>query len=152
MATLNGENAALINADASSKAAVGDQGGRVRMLKDKFSLTGDLSLNDIIQMGGKLPQGASVVDVILSWDALGAGALDVGWADGAGGLESADADGFLAAVAVTSAGLAKMSDTDEAVPGYLKDFDEEVQVQIQVQTDTSATSGDIELVVLYVVE
>jgi hypothetical protein len=153
MATLNGVNSALINADPSSKAAIGDQGGRIRLLKDLFSLSGDLAVNDIIKMGGKLPKGAKIVEAVLSWSALGAGTLDVGWAAGAGALEAADADGIFDGLAVTAAGAANLASSSHfANPGYLKDFVEEVQLQVLVATDTTALTGDIELVVMYVVE
>lgn len=148
MATLYGVNADKILVDnPSQKANVGDQGGRLRVIKDKFSLSADLSAADVILMGGLIPAGAMVHNVVLKYDALGAGTLDVGWQASAAGGEAADADGFIDGAAVTNAGGDQMAGT--AVDGMFKEFSEAVQAAVTVATDTSATSGDIELAIYY---
>jgi hypothetical protein len=150
MANNLGVNATNILSDIpSEKAGLGEQGGRKRVIYDKFTLTADLSSADTIQMGGLIPAGALVHNVHLVFDAMGAGTLDVGWEVSADGGELADADGFLNEAAVTSAGHEAMLEDHPTVAGVFKRFSEAVQPVITVSVDTTATSGDIELLIEY---
>lgn len=153
MATLYGVNADKILVDVpSAKPGVGEQGGNLRVIYDTYELTADMSANDVILMGGKLPAGARVHDVHLFFDALGAGTLDVGWQASVDGGESADADGFINGAAVTSQGHESMQEDHFAEAGMFKSFSEAVQPAITVATDTSASSGTISLAIWYTLD
>lgn len=127
--------------------------GKLRVLYDSYALTADLSLADKIYFG-KLPKGARVIDCILAFTALGAGNLDVGYEynkTGEAGVLTNDADAFLAAAAVTSAGTVGMIEQNNMV-GMGYEIEGEADIVVSVQTDTSASSGTIKLAVYYVVE
>lgn len=126
--------------------------GRMRIAYDKFTLTADLALNDVIKMG-KLPKGARVVGYWLKSDDLSAasGTLDLGYAASSDGVEAADDNAFLAAVDVTSA--TTKGHTDQAnMVGLGKKFSAEVDIEVKVHADTDATSGSIETCIMYVVD
>lgn len=154
MATFYGVNATKReNQTIKQLIGPGDVAGRVRVARDTFELSADLAAADTIRMM-ELPEGARVLDAILFFDDLDAagGTLDVGWEAGAGAVEAADADGFLSAVDVTSAGLTTMQDDQPTRPGFDKLFSEAVQVAVTVLGDTDATSGTITLYLYYVVD
>ena len=148
MATLYGENADKILVDVPSQNIPSSDNGRKRSLYDKFSLSADLSAADVILMGSKIPAGARVLDAKIKFDALGAGTLDVGWQASAEGNEAADPDGLIDGAAVTSAGSVRA----DAEAGVMKKFSEAVQPIVTVATDNSATSGDIEIYIDYVLD
>lgn len=155
MATLYGVNADKILVDnPSAKVSVGDLGGRMRALYDTYELTGDLSASDVIKMGGLIPEGARVHEVILAFDDLGTtGALDVGWEASADGGEAADVDGFIDGADVNSAAdVVKMSDNLAFGAGQFKEFSEAVQPIVTVATDTDATSGTISVAIYYTID
>lgn len=135
----------------------GYDGGRVKCMSDSYALTADLSAADVIRMG-RLPKGARVVDVRFVYPDLDAsgGTIDVGWLasaeldSSAAAVEAADADGFLAAVDVTSAGSANMAEDAPTRPGFQKVFAAEVEVCLTILGDTDATSGTVYLDVYYV--
>lgn len=151
MATLFGENATKRDVNIPAvKIGTVDSHGRMRVARDKISLTALLAQNDIIKMM-KLPAGAKIYEVEISSDDLGSvGVLDVGWAASAEGGEVADPNGLYAALDVTSA-IARQK-IGNSLPGFLKRFTEEVQIQIDATTATDAVSGDIELIIYYVVD
>lgn len=83
----------------SEKIPAGEFNGRVRCLRDQYTLVGEsasvgLDNGDTI-LGPKIPAGARVIDAWVKIDkSLGAtGIFDLGWA--ANGVDSADADGFV---------------------------------------------------------
>lgn len=164
MATLYGVNADRILVDKPPQhSKVGEDGGVVRLLRDEFELTADLSSADVIYMGAKLPKGARILDLHLYFDDLdtSGGTLDVGWLaseelDSSGSaVEALDADGIMADVDVASA-----SDCIKATNGAAaqlakwveKKFEADVQIAITVDGDTDATSGTILMNLFYVVD
>lgn len=157
MATFRGDNATLRNNRPEEKIDVTEQHGRMRILKDSFTLAAELTAADEILMGAPLPEGAMIVEAVLQSPQLGSadtnGELDVGWKAGADGVEAEDVDGLFAAVEVGS-GSANVKLTDSlAFAGYLKKFSEEVQLFITANETTDAGVGDeITLVVYYVVD
>lgn len=151
MATYQGVNATSILGTPSAKAIVGQQAGDVKLIYDKFTLTADLSLNDIIQMGGLIPQGALIIDAYLKYADLssGAGTLDLGWQVSADALEAVNATGFISAAdAATAADMIKSSD-NLASPASGKKFLAACQPIVTIHADTNATSGDVEMFILY---
>lgn len=156
MATWYGVNADRIKVDVpSAKAKVGEAGGNVRLLYDKFTLTSDLSASDVIEMGAKIPKGALVIDAMVKaadLDASG-GTIDFGWAASDVSGEDADENGFLEAADVaTAADVFHASLNQAAAAGIGKRFAQAVQPQIKIEGDTDATTGDVETFIWYVVE
>lgn len=152
MSTVYGVNYTdIYQSDPSQKGDVGDIGGRVRILYDKYTASGALSSGTIIKMG-KLPKGVRVVGWTLKHDDLGAtGSCNVGWAAGANGDENADPNGFLDSVDLNSAANVLDETTDAAPAGLFKEFTEEVDVQIALSANTTA-GGDLELAIFYVMD
>lgn len=152
MATLLGVNATSIATVPSGKAIVGQQGGRVNLIYDKFTLTADLSLNDIIQMGGLIPKGALIVDAYIKYADLSSGAgatLGLGWQASEDALEATNATGFISAAdASTAAKMVKGSD-NLASPASGKKFLGSCQPIVTISGDTNAVVGDIEVFILY---
>ena len=104
----------------------------------------------------KIPAGARVIDAIIKvadLDSNTDGTLDVGWAASSDAVEAADADGFFNELNVQSARSESISGGNSSVPGHMKKFSSEVEVQIVPGAGVAdATSGDIELVILYVID
>lgn len=122
-------------------------GGRIRAVYDTYALSADLAAGDKIYMG-KLPKGARVIDVILAFDALGAGTLDVGY-EYADTDFTSDPDAFIDGVAVTSAGNKAMSAEGANRAGFGYEIEDAAEIIVTVATDTSASSGTIKCCVLY---
>lgn len=138
----------------SNKVPPIGQHGVVRIAYDKYVLSGDLAAADIIHLGF-IPQGARVVGYWLKTDDLDAsgGTIDLGWAASADGVETADADGFLAAVDVTTSGGISSNHTSQAnMAGLGKLFSAQVAVTATILGDTDATTGDIEVCIQYVID
>jgi hypothetical protein len=157
MANFYGVNATKIAASPQQLAEQGEQSGHVKVIFDQYTLTATKAQNDVIKLGGLIPAGARVIDVILnlsaSLDAAG-GTLEVGWAASADAAEAADDDGFMDAVDATAAATFLMSDDEGTRPGMFKKFTAPVQPQIKVSHagGLDATSGTISLCIKYVVE
>ena len=99
MAEYKGSNAT--NIAAGKKIWGGEINGRVKVLHEKITLTGDLAVNDTI-LGPKLPANAMVVDAYVRIPAtLGAtGIVSLGHGasvDASGAAITLDADAFVAA-------------------------------------------------------
>lgn len=156
MATFYGVNAKRhLDTVPSEKANNGEIGGRVRVIYDQFALSADLASTDVIEMGGLIPAGARVLDVVLAATDLDAsgGTLDVGWKVSADGVEVADPDGFIAnADVATAADVFKMSDNLAFGAGQFKKFSSAVQPIVTVDGDTDATSGTIALAIYYILD
>ena len=110
-----------------------------------FSLSGDLAVNDIIQLG-EIPAGHLMDDLVLDFDAMGAGAtFSVGFLN----ADKDDLD------LTESGGVAWIADGDVAAAGALRatgaglralkrvarDSDNDRPFGIKVTTDSSATTG-----------
>ncbi len=139
MATVYGVNATLIsNTVPAGKAGVGEQGGNVKLIYDKYTFVADQTDGDLLYMGGLIPKGARVIDVMVKFGDMGAGSsgvIDIGW------LASSDAD------------IIKMSDnlTGATAAGMGKKFAAAVQPVITLTTDVSLLV-DIELFITYVID
>lgn len=161
MANFYGVNADKILVDnPPAQAGIGEQGGRVRVLYDKFTFTAALTTADVLYMGGKLPKGARVLDCYLKSSDLGTtGDVNVGWLaseelSGGSPVEVADADGFFAALDVNAVAI-KTSMIANAVGNIatvMKKFNAAVQPVIVPTENTTATSGDIEIAIVYVID
>jgi hypothetical protein len=152
MATLLGVQATKSAATPAQLIEQGYAGGRVKCISDKYVLTGDLSADDVIEMGSKLPKGAKILDARIIHTALGAGTLHVGWKASDDAAEALDADGIMTSVAVTSAGSIGAAISHSTNAFVNKVMAGEVQPIVTVATDSSATSGSINLDIFYVVD
>lgn len=154
MANVNGVNATLIQASPSYMAGVGEQGGTVRVIFDKYTVTAALALNDTLQMGGKIPVGARCIDAMIKTADLGTvGTLDLGWLVSDDAVEAASQTGFINALDVHTAAIVKTSHENSAAPaGIGKKFLSPVQPVITASAATDATSGDILMWIWYVID
>lgn len=154
MATKYGVNATKrANQAIPDLESQGERNSALKVAYDEYTLTADLAAADIIKMF-KLPSGARVHNIVLYFDDLDAsgGTLDVGWE--ANLVDAADADGFLAVVDVTSAGLVDMIDDQPTRPGVFKKFDQlggDTQISVATVGDTDATTGTIKLAATYAI-
>lgn len=151
MATLYGVQKTIALAN-SGLVEQGYAGGRVRVISDKYVLTGDMAADDVIELGSKLPKGAKVIDARIIHTALGAGTLHVGWKASDDAAEALDADAIMTSVAVTGAGSVSAAATHYTNAFVNQVLAGEVQPIVTVATDTSATSGTIQLDIFYVVD
>lgn len=152
MATLYGTQYKQAYVDVpSSKIAPGDVGGEVKFMYFDYTITAAPTNGDVLKLG-KIPKGARIVDACLAFPDLGsAGAVNLGWAASADGVEAADADGLLVNVDVNTAAAIVIAAEQSAPAGFLKHFDAEVDLQMDIATAWTATSGSIKGYVKYVV-
>jgi hypothetical protein len=148
MADLYADNATLRDVSVpSEKVNVNQDQGRLRVKHDSITLSAELAAADVIKMM-KLPAGCKLYGARLDHGSIDS-TVDVGWEAGASGDEAADPNGILSAVAMTSAGISKMEDT-QGLAGQDKQFSEEVQVSITVaDLSTTGTGKTIKLTVYY---
>lgn len=157
MATKNGTNAALVVLNPPSLIEQGEKTGRMRVHYDEFVLTAALATNDLINMGGLLPAGARVMDVIIDSpdiDSSTAATLTSGWAASADGVEAAQSAGFISSIDVHTAGKTQAMSAllQTVVPGKFKKFASPVQPQIKVTNGGDAVTGTIRQAIYYVVD
>lgn len=155
MASFYGVNATkqLVN-NPPTPAGLGEAGGRVRTIYDKYTFTAVIATTDALYMGVIIPKGARVLDVMVKCADLGTtGAFNIGWSASADGVEAAAATGFFSALDVnTAADIVLASQASAAPSGIFKKFAAPVQVVIVPSTITTATSGDVEIAVTYVID
>ena len=152
MAEYKGSNAT--NIAAGKKIWGGEISGRVKVLHEKITLTGDLAVNDTI-LGPKLPANAMVVDAYVRIPAtLGAtGIVSLGHGatvDASGAAITLDADAFVAAA--DGGGAASMTRISTEA-GLLKRFYAETDIFATCTEVTASGTGKvIEFVVMFVID
>lgn len=153
MTDFRGVNNTLRNNVPKEKIGVGEAYGVMRVAYDEYSFAAVIDTTDTLYMQ-EIPVNARVYDAVLKHADLGTtGLFNIGWQAGANGDESADADGFFAAVDVNSAADVQSARNDAAAPaGIHKSFSEAVQVVIVPTEVTTATSGDISLAIYFAVD
>lgn len=138
MATLKSDIYKIQNLDVVDKADMGDFIGRVRSLYINFTLAAELGATDVVKLC-KIPPGARVVNMHLNLPDLGTtGAGTIGWAASDDGKVAADATGFAASTALTSAADFKLA---SSAAGFCKKFDSQVDVQIAMSAATDVGIG-----------
>jgi len=147
MATLQGVNKTIIDAiTPATILAPGNVGGNVRVMVDRYVGLGTESANDIIEMGGDLPVGATIVGMTLRVNACG-GTFDVGDAEDDNRYMDAAADNTVTTLTdVYATGLGYIITDKPGVSPY------DSQIQLLVNTGAVTAAGTIDLVVLYTVE
>jgi hypothetical protein len=150
MATVYGDQYQDAYVDVpSDKIRGGDLNGTPEFLYFSYTASGAIALNDVIKLG-KIPKGARVIEAVLSTTDLGTvGTLDLGWAADSGAVETADQDGFIAAMNVNSAANTVSMVEQVNVPGLLKKFSAECDLQITASAATDA-AGTIKGYLMYV--
>ena len=141
------------NSTIPSLIEQGEHRGRVRCEYDEYTLTAALTQNDVIKLM-KLPAGARVHNVYVYFHALdaSAGTIDLGWE--ANSVDAADADGFMDALAVTSAGAQDMQGDKPTRPGVFKSFsplggETQISATVTHSGGLDATSGSLKVAVYY---
>lgn len=141
-----GVNYAKTQASPITQIDEGQYNSPVLHILDQFVLTADLVANDTILMGGYIPEGAILLDCVLTSGALGgSAAINMGWQASAsqptGSLaaQAADLTAFFSALPVSSATVAKAHGST-----YEGDFYNQVALTANVQpiiTCSVASSG-----------
>lgn len=152
MTTLYGvNNTASRQNSPSSNLKPADMHGRIRRAYDYITLSGELSIADVIEMF-KLPKGATIVDARFIGPSDGTtGQYDIGWS--ANGVDSAEVAGLFAGAAADTGGGAKDIKLAGTSVGYNKLLSAETQIKLTVLEATTASTGDtLELEVFYIVD
>lgn len=161
MATFYGENATkILNTNPPQMAGIGDMGGRMRVLYDKFTFSAVLTTTDKLYMGGKLPKGARIIECYVKSSDLGStGDVNIGWEaseelSNGTTVEAADPDGFFAALDVNAAALktSMIASSFGNIASLMKKLAGAVQPVIVPTEDTTATSGSLEVAIVYVID
>ena len=144
--TFKGVNRTLKDTpNIANRMAQGLYDGRVKIMYDSYEADGSEVSTDIIEMGPKLPIGATIIDVILDTDALGGNAtLTVGDYESAARYISATDHGAAALVTRMDSIGGRMYEIDETTPGATSS-----DRQIIITVGVSAITGTIKLVTLY---
>lgn len=144
-------------ASIPSLAEQGKKEGKRVIMYDKFVLTADLAAGDTIIVGEPLPQGALLLDCMITTGALGGSCtIDVGWkqglaADNVTVSEAAAPTGFFSALPVSSATVAKAHGNTYEGSFYAKVLAAAVQPVIAEHAVSSGATGiAIEIEINYV--
>lgn len=135
-----------------TKATPVPTGSELVVCRATYTITADMGTSDAIQMMD-LPANCIPVDIVLDFDALGAGTVSVGIADSNGTAVDTSASGGAAwatGVAVTSAGSSRGDAGGlKAMSRVTASATANRPVIVDVVTDTSATSGVVGLTLMY---
>lgn len=108
MSSYSGVNYAKTQASPITQIDEGQYNCPAKHILDQFVLTADLGANDTILMGGVIPEGAILLDCVVSTGALGgSAAINVGYQKSADAVVAADTTAFFSALPVSSATVAK---------------------------------------------
>jgi hypothetical protein len=144
MATFMGDNYAAIQ--NGGKISADDAMGTVKVLRDVLTLTGDLAINDVVQMGSTLPPGARVLMVQINTTNIGGTPyflLGYDWSPG----NLADTDYYY--TDLVAMGIGSVCTTLASINA--SPISRELQPILTVTNGTTANvSGTIELILYYV--
>ena len=119
----------------------GELAGKVRVMTDTYEASA-LAAASTIYMGKPLPVGARILNVILAFDALGSATISVG--------DASDADRFIDATDVSSAGMVDMAEGDN-VDGLLYKITAATD-DIILTTASAAITGTVKVIIFYTYE
>ena len=140
MASVKGVNFTNITSTPVVNTASKEAYGKLRVTYDTYEASSLGSGSDISV--ARLPQGATVYDIVIHHDALGSGVtLAVG--------DSADADRYITATAAATAGKVVMSE-DGAIDGFA--YEQTAETDVLITTGGAAATGTIKVAVIYSVE
>ena len=136
MASVKGVNFTKRTAEPVEKVIASQSHGRLRVQYDSYEASSLASGSDISV--AKLPAGAIVYDIVVQFDALGSATIAVG--------DSADADRYITATSVSSAGQMSMSQ-EGAIDGF--GYENSAETDILLTTGSAAISGTVKCAVFY---
>ena len=136
MAGVKGVNFTKRTAEPVEKVIASQSHGRLRVQYDSYEASSLASGSDISV--AKLPAGAIVYDIVVHFDALGSATIAVG--------DSADADRYITATSVSSAGQMSMSQ-EGAIDGF--GYENTAETDILLTTGSAAISGTVKCAVFY---
>jgi hypothetical protein len=140
MASVKGVNFTNITSTPVVNTASKEAYGKLRVTYDTYEASSLASGSDISV--ARLPQGATVYDIVIHHDALGSGVtLAVG--------DSSDADRYITATAAATAGKVVMSE-DGAIDGFA--YEQTAETDVLITTGGAAATGTIKVAVIYSVE
>jgi len=140
MASVKGVNFTNITSTPVVNTASKEAYGKLRVTYDTYEASSLASGSDISV--ARLPKGATVYDVVIHHDALGAGVtLAVG--------DSSDADRYITATAAATAGKVIMSE-DGAIDGFA--YEQTAETDVLITTGGGTATGTIKVAVIYSVE
>lgn len=142
MSAVYGVNRTILNTEPREKLDPGLHDGRVKVLMDIYEASA-LEAASTIDMGGLLPTGARILDVILITDALGSGVtLEVG--------DDEDPNRYITSTACNTANQVTRLN---AIAGQQYEVDMTTAStpdnQVVITTAGAAATGTINLIVLY---
>jgi hypothetical protein len=136
MASVKGVNFTKRTAEPVEKVIASQSHGRLRVQYDSYEASSLASGSDISV--AKLPAGAIVYDIVVHFDALGSATIAVG--------DSADADRYITATSVSSAGQMSMSQ-EGAIDGF--GYENTAETDILLTTGSASISGTVKCAVFY---
>ena len=136
MASVKGVNFTKRTAEPVEKVIASQSHGRLRVQYDSYEASSLASGSDISV--AKLPAGAIVYDIVVDFDALGSATIAVG--------DSADADRYITATSVSSAGQMSMSQ-EGAIDGF--GYENTAETDILLTTGSAAITGTVKCAVFY---
>ena len=136
MASVKGVNFTKRTAEPVEKVIASQSHGRLRVQYDSYEASSLASGSDISV--AKLPAGAIVYDIVVHFDALGSATIAVG--------DSADADRYITATSVSSAGQMSMSQ-EGAIDGF--GYENTAETDILLTTGSAAITGTVKCTVFY---
>jgi hypothetical protein len=136
MASVKGVNFTKRTAEPVEKVIASQSHGRLRVQYDSYEASSLASGSDISV--AKLPAGAIVYDIVVHFDALGSATISVG--------DSADADRYITATSVSSAGQMSMSQ-EGAIDGV--GYENTAETDVLLTTGGASISGTIKTTVIY---
>lgn len=136
MASVKGVNFTKRTAEPVEKVIASQSHGRLRVQYDSYEASSLASGSDISV--AKLPAGAIVYDIVVHFDALGSATIAVG--------DSADADRYITATSVSSAGQMSMSQ-EGAIDGF--GYENTAETNILLTTGSAAITGTVKCAVFY---
>ncbi len=139
MASVKGSNFTKRTAEPVEKVIASQNHGRLRVQYDSYEASSLGAGSDISV--AKLPSGAIVYDIIVYFDALGSATISVG--------DSGDADRYIAATSVSSAGQMSMSQEGK-IDGF--GYENTAETDILLTTASAAISGTVKCAVIYSID
>jgi len=141
MASVKGTNITNMDAVPAVMASSAQVHGRVRVAFDTYEASSLASGSDITV--ARLPEGATVYEIIVIHDALGASStLAVG--------DSADADRYITATASTAANGKIIMTEDGVIDGF--GYENSSATDVLITTGGATISGTIKAAVFYTVD
>ena len=161
MSTLYGSQATkVLNTAIPKLVEQGYKGGSIKCISDKYDLSvaaATLLTGDIIRMGGKIPEGARIVNFKLIVPDLDSGSsvlLSAGWLASDDAVEAVNGTGFASSITTGQAGgVYDMFVSAPTATGMQKVFSAEVQPTVTCTLQgSSVVTGVIYMEIEYVID